>query len=142
MVSALEAGRLADDAVIVSLSRTFGRLDAHPERRQVWMVDQDGPGRNLALTDVLDDVIDTMTAAVAAGQPVIVHCHGGRSRTGLILRAWLLSRHPTMTVAEATAEVAAHWPHLDTWNRLLHQRPRRLVGAELAARTAPSAGST
>jgi ADP-ribosyl-[dinitrogen reductase] hydrolase len=45
-----------------------------------------------------------------------VHCHGGRSRSGLILRAWALSQNPAMTLADATAEVAARWPHLDIWN--------------------------
>jgi ADP-ribosyl-[dinitrogen reductase] hydrolase len=34
-----------------------------------------------------------------------VHCHGGASRTGLVLRAWLV-RHLGMSVAEATDHVA------------------------------------
>jgi ADP-ribosyl-[dinitrogen reductase] hydrolase len=24
---------------------------------------------------------------------VVVHCHGGRSRTGLVLKAWYMARH-------------------------------------------------
>ena len=117
VAAALAGGRLAKDAQIISLSRTFGQLDAHPSRNQVWLIDQDKPGCNRSIDLVLDDVIDTMVAARAAGRPIVVHCHGGRSRTGLVLRAWALSQTPTMTVAQATTEVAARWPHLDTWNR-------------------------
>jgi len=129
VVRALDAGRLPAGALVVSLSRTFGRLDSHPSRRQAWLVDQDAPGRNLAIGDVLDDVIDTMEAAIADHQPVVVHCHGGRSRTGLILRAWLLRTQPAMTVAEATAEVESRWNHFDPWNQsftqALHDWSRR-----------------
>jgi ADP-ribosyl-[dinitrogen reductase] hydrolase len=117
VAAAAAGGRLPDDAVVISLSRTFGQLDAHSDRNQVWLLDQDGPGSNLSIDLVLDDVIDTMRAVHDAGRPIVVHCHGGRSRTGLILRAWALTRDPTMTVAAATDEVAGRWPHLDTWNR-------------------------
>lgn len=116
VVGALDAGRLPDRALVVSLSRTFGRLRQHPSRRQVWLVDQDTPGGNVAVGDVLDDVIATMEAAVGEGRPVVVHCHGGRSRTGLVLRAWLLRNRPGLTVAEASAEVKARWPDFDPWN--------------------------
>ncbi len=116
VVAALGRGRLPDDAVVISLSRTFGRLDDHPSRRQVWLIDQTAPGRNLAIQDVLDDVIETIDVAAIEHRPVILHCHGGRSRTGLVLKAWLLRKRPELTVAEATVEVAKRWPHLDTWN--------------------------
>jgi ADP-ribosyl-[dinitrogen reductase] hydrolase len=44
-----------------------------------------------------------------------VHCHGGASRTGLVLRAWL-RRTEGLPADEATAVVRQRWPHLDTWN--------------------------
>jgi ADP-ribosyl-[dinitrogen reductase] hydrolase len=116
VVAALAGGRLADDTLVISLCRTFGLLDEHPNRNQVWLTDQDEPDRNLTIDLVIDDAIDTMTAARHAGRPIVVHCQGGRSRTGLILRAWVLAQDPTLTVADATAQVAARWPHLDTWN--------------------------
>jgi ADP-ribosyl-[dinitrogen reductase] hydrolase len=117
VVQALEGGHLDPDALAISLSRTFGQLDAHRSRRQVWLVDQDGPGRNLSIGSVLDDVVDTMTAAREEGRPVVVHCHGGRSRTGLVLRAWALANDPTLSVDASTELVRERWPHLDTWNR-------------------------
>jgi ADP-ribosyl-[dinitrogen reductase] hydrolase len=46
---------------------------------------------------------------------VLVHCHGGASRTGLVLRAWL-RRTEGLSAAEATDVVAARWPHLGLWN--------------------------
>jgi ADP-ribosyl-[dinitrogen reductase] hydrolase len=114
--AALAAGSLPDNAMVISLSRTLGELEAHRPRRQVWLIDQSDPHRNLSLGLVLDDVIDTMQAAVAAGMPVVVHCHGGRSRTGLVLRAWALSRDADLSVPDATADVADRWPHLVQWN--------------------------
>jgi ADP-ribosyl-[dinitrogen reductase] hydrolase len=36
---------------------------------------------------------------------VLVHCHGGASRTGLVLRGWLV-REEGMSPDEATAQVA------------------------------------
>ena len=44
-----------------------------------------------------------------------MHCHGGASRTGLVLRGWLV-REKGMSVEEATAHVAERWPHLTLWN--------------------------
>ena len=116
VVLALNRDRLPDGAVVISLSRTFGRLEDHALRRQAWLIDQSTEGRNLAIHRVLDDVIDTIEAARLAGRPVVVHCHAGRSRTGLVLRAWQLRQRPELSVAEATAEVRWRWPHLDTWN--------------------------
>ncbi len=125
VAAAFAGGRLADEMLVISLSRTMGRLDGHANRNQIWLIDQDEPGRNLSIQAVLDDVIDTMTAARDAGQPIVVHCHGGRSRTGLILRAWALSQNPSMTVADATADVAARWRYLDTWNQSFDQALER-----------------
>ena len=63
----------------------------------------------------LSDVLDDMAALRAEGHRLLVHCHGGASRTGLVLRAWLM-RTEGMTADEATAHVAARWPHLGLWN--------------------------
>lgn len=115
VASAFAAGRLPEGAMVISLSRA-AEIVAHRPRRAVFMVDQSGPGRNLALSAALADAVATLRAALDAGMPVVVHCHGGRSRTGLVLRAWMLAENPGMSVAEATAAVADRWPHLDTWN--------------------------
>jgi ADP-ribosyl-[dinitrogen reductase] hydrolase len=117
VAAACAGGRLPAGALVLSLSRTFGALDSHRPRRQLWMVDQDKPGTNLAIGRVLDDAVASMDAALEAGRAVVVHCHGGRSRTGLVLRAQLLAHDPAMTVEEAGRQIAGRWPHLDLWNR-------------------------
>jgi ADP-ribosyl-[dinitrogen reductase] hydrolase len=70
---------------------------------------------NHDLDAVLVDVLDDLAALRAEGHQVLVHCHGGASRTGLVLRAWL-RRTQGMSVEEATKHVAERWPHLGLWN--------------------------
>ena len=77
-----------------------------------YLADND---HNSDLDDVLADVLDDMAALRADGRKLLIHCHGGASRTGLVLRAWL-RRTEGMTTAEATAHVAERWPHLGLWN--------------------------
>lgn len=104
----------ADDWVVVSLCRTKGYLDDRPVRREVYLVD-DGNQHNPALREALDDALDTLDALLAAGEAVVVPCHAGRSRTGLVLRAWLM-RSEGLSVAATLAESRRLWPHVDTWN--------------------------
>jgi ADP-ribosyl-[dinitrogen reductase] hydrolase len=63
---------------------------------------------------VLADVLDDMAALRTEGRRLLVHCHGGASRTGLLLRAWLV-REEGMSVEEATAHVAERWKQ-GLWN--------------------------
>ena len=65
--------------------------------------------------DLLEDVLADMAALRAEGRRLLVHCHGGASRTGLVLRAWL-RRTEGLSADEATARVAANWPYLGLWN--------------------------
>jgi len=60
-------------------------------------------------------VLDTIEAVHADGRPVLVHCQGGASRTGLVLRAWL-RRTQGLTPEEATAEAQRLWSRTATWN--------------------------
>jgi len=46
-----------------------------------------------------------LSAAAAAGEPVVVHCWGGGGRTGLVLAAWLCRQHG-LTPEAAAQEVA------------------------------------
>jgi ADP-ribosyl-[dinitrogen reductase] hydrolase len=100
-----------EDAVVISLCRTFDRIP-HEERRQVYLTDDE---TNLDLGAALTDVLDTIEACQAEGTPVIVHCYGGQSRTGLVLRAWL-RRTKRLSADEATAEAVKLWPHTGLWN--------------------------
>ena len=93
------------------MCRTFGRVP-HRHRRQVYLTDN---GRNLDLDTALTDVLDTIAAVRAEGHPVVVHCRGGQSRTGLVLRAWL-RRTRGLTPDQATAQARQLWPHTDTGN--------------------------
>jgi ADP-ribosyl-[dinitrogen reductase] hydrolase len=106
------ATRAPDGAVIFSLCRTFGHITA-PERRQAYLIDDD---TNLDVPSVVTDVVDTIEAVHKDGRPALVHCWGGASRTGLILRAWL-KRTRGLTSSEATAAAADLWPHTAGWNR-------------------------
>jgi hypothetical protein len=47
---------------------------------------------------------------------VLVHCYGGHSRTGLILRAYLM-RNYSLAVRQATAAAQRLWPHLGLSSR-------------------------
>jgi ADP-ribosyl-[dinitrogen reductase] hydrolase len=96
------------DWAVVSLCRTGTRFAGHAVRRQVYMVDQAG-GHNEALAEGLGDVLDSVDAFLAEGRRVVVHCHGGRSRTALVLKAWHM-RHTGCTEHEAHDWLSAHWP--------------------------------
>ncbi|WP_369068377.1 ADP-ribosylglycohydrolase family protein [Kineococcus terrestris] len=108
----LDGARRSDrDFAVVSLCRTGGRF-GHEVQRFAYLTDDDS---NTELATVLDDVLGDVAALRAEGRRVLVHCHAGASRTGLVLRAWLV-REEGLSAEEATQRVAAVWPHLGTWN--------------------------
>jgi ADP-ribosyl-[dinitrogen reductase] hydrolase len=96
---------------VVSLCRT-GEPFGHEVQRFAYLTDDDA---NSEVDAVLADVLDDMAALRAEGRQVLVHCHAGQSRTGLVLRAWL-RRSQGLTAEQATDTVAARWPHLSRWN--------------------------
>ena len=100
-----------DDFAVISLCRTGGRF-GHEVQRLAFLVDDDS---NEELADVLDDVLADMAALRGDGKRVLVHCYAGRSRTGLVLRAWM-RRTEGMSPAEATAYVRERWPWLGEEN--------------------------
>ena len=55
-----------------------------------------------------DDVLDSIDAFLAEHRQVVAHCHGGRSRTELVLTAHMI-RHGR-SFAEARALLAKTWP--------------------------------
>jgi ADP-ribosyl-[dinitrogen reductase] hydrolase len=99
------------DFAVVSLCRT-GEPFGHEVQRYAYLTDDDA---NSEVDAVLADVLDDMAALRAEGRPVLVHCHGGASRTGLVLRAWL-RRTEGLSAEDATDAVQASWPHLGVWN--------------------------
>jgi ADP-ribosyl-[dinitrogen reductase] hydrolase len=59
--------------------------------------------------------VNTIEAFLREGREVVVHCHGGRSRTGFILKAWYM-RHYNVDHYEAELWLEGEWPHYTTWN--------------------------
>ncbi|MGY1986917.1 ADP-ribosylglycohydrolase family protein [Blastococcus sp. SYSU DS0669] len=108
----LDGARYSDeDFAVISLCR-LGEPFPHPVHRMAYIADNE---YNADLDVMLADVLDDMAALQAEGHRLLVHCHGGASRTGLVLRGWLV-REKGMSVEEATAHVAERWPHLGLWN--------------------------
>jgi ADP-ribosyl-[dinitrogen reductase] hydrolase len=99
----------------VSLCLTGGELANHAVRREFYIRDDEGDA-NLDLLTLVRDAVDSIDALLAEGHQVLVHCHGGRSRTGLILKAWAMRQYDFDDL-EADAWVAARWPHYATWNK-------------------------
>lgn len=108
----LDGARYSEtDFAVISLCR-LGEPFPHELQRMAYIADND---HNHDVDTVLADVLDDMAALRAEGHRLLVHCHGGASRTGLVLRAWLI-RTEGMSVDEATAHVAERWSHLGLWN--------------------------
>jgi ADP-ribosyl-[dinitrogen reductase] hydrolase len=108
----LDGARYSEtDFAVISLCR-LGEPFGHKVHRMAYIADND---YNSDLDRVLNDVLDDLAALRAEDRKVLVHCHGGASRTGLVLRAWL-RRTEGMTAEAATAYVADRWPHLGLWN--------------------------
>jgi ADP-ribosyl-[dinitrogen reductase] hydrolase len=96
---------------VVSLCRV-GEPFPHEVHRKAYLTDDE---YNTELDAVLTDVLDDMQALRDDGRTLLVHCHGGASRTGLVLRAWL-RRTEGMSADQATSHIAERWPHLGLWN--------------------------
>lgn len=124
LVGDLHAASLVPDGtVVVSLCRT-GDLVGGPDHLRAHLVDSTQPADNPHLAAVVDDVLDEVAAWRAAGRTVLVHCHHGASRTGLLLRAWL-QRERGLGYDAALAEARRLWEHTSTWNTHFEEELRR-----------------
>ncbi len=111
----LGAAGAPTDHAVVSLCRTGARFNGHAARREVFLLDEEG-GANPQLPAVLNDAVDAVDAFLAEGKPVVVHCHGGRSRTGLVLKAWKM-RRDGVSEREAHDWLAVRWERYADYNR-------------------------
>src|SRR3954453_15057517 len=75
-----------EDFAVLSLCR-LGEPFRHGVHRMAYIADND---YNTEIDVVLDDILEDMAALRAEGHRLLVHCHGGASRTGLVLRAWAM----------------------------------------------------
>ncbi len=111
----LGAASAPTDWAVVSLCRTHERFAEHQVRREVFMIDQAGPA-NADLRAALADAVDSIDALLAEGRNVVVHCHGGRSRTGLVLKAWAM-RANSWSEREAHAWLAQRWHRYEDYQQ-------------------------
>ena len=109
------AARAPKDHAVVSMCIPEQRFLRHPNRRTVFMRDEEGDA-NTDLMFVVKDAVDAIRTFIDEGLEVVVHCHGGRSRTGLVLKAWYMAHHG---VDHATAHewLADRWDLYATYNR-------------------------
>jgi ADP-ribosyl-[dinitrogen reductase] hydrolase len=112
--AATEAARHHEYAVL-SLCRVGDAFRDVAHRREVYLVDQAGPLDNPALDLAVADAVATITAWRAEGRDVLVHCHGGRSRTALVLQAYAMATQG-MSADEAHQWLTATWSRYDPWN--------------------------
>ena len=111
----LGAATVPTDWAVVSLCRTHDRFAAHPVRREVFMIDQAGDA-NADLRAAVRDAVDSIDALLAEGRTVVVHCHGGRSRTGLVLKAWAM-RANSWSERDAHEWLAQRWHRYEDYQQ-------------------------
>ena len=105
------------DGAVISLCPTTGAFDNHAVRREFAIHDAGGSKVNPHLSATVDEVLATISAFHDEGRPVLVHCHHGASRTGLVLRAWLVE-NLGLTADDAMTEALVRWPKTSTWNKV------------------------
>jgi ADP-ribosyl-[dinitrogen reductase] hydrolase len=110
----LGAARVPTDWAVVSLCRTKDRFAEHSVRRQVFLIDQEGD-HNLGLEAAVTDAIDAIDSFLDEGRRVVLHCHGGRSRTGLVLKAWKM-RRDGLSERDAHEWLAERWHRYQDYN--------------------------
>jgi ADP-ribosyl-[dinitrogen reductase] hydrolase len=108
----LDGARYSEtDFAVISLCR-LGEPFPHPVQRMAYIADNE---HNSDPDGGLADVLDDMAALRAEGHRLLLYSHSGTSRTGLVLRAWLM-RTEGMSPDAATAHVAERWPHVGLGN--------------------------
>jgi len=118
------------DGLVISLCDIEGRLDDHDHQITFHIDDTPKTEANPSIELVLDGVLAEVEAARSAGQPVLVHCRHGASRTGLVLRLLLVEEHG-LDAEAALMEAQCIWPHTSTWNRAWARQVERY--AELSS---------
>ncbi len=103
------------NGLVLSLCNEEGRLDGHPHHVTFHIEDTPKTDANPSIEIVVDEVLAEITQARRTGQPVLVHCRHGASRTGLILRLVLLGELDA-SADDILTEALCLWPHTSTWN--------------------------
>ena len=113
--ASLPAAVTADRSfAVVSLCATGSAFKNFARHREFFLIDDLGKA-NPHLDQVVSEAVATIEAYRDEGFKVLVHCHGGRSRTGLILAAW--RRSTTTEDAQRSCDwVEQVWPRVSWWN--------------------------
>jgi len=117
----LGARNVPPDWRVISLCPPSG-AGAHSDiRREVYLIDKVEPHHNPQVLTALRDVVDTIDAWLteAPHTPIVVHCHGGRSRTAFVLKAWAMRRYG-WTEQLAHEWLTETWSRTDRWNCRFH----------------------
>lgn len=111
------AAAAPDDWQVISLCRTGEASANRKVRRQVFLVDKAEQHPKESLLTVLTDVVRMSDALIAedASRPILVHCHGGRSRTAFVLKGWAMRRFG-WTEEQAHAWLQKLCPRIDRVN--------------------------
>jgi len=112
------------DGLVLSLCDIEGRIDDHEHQITFHLDDTPNPRPNPSLSTVIQDVLAEISKARAAGQPVLLHCRHGASRTGLILRLLLVDEQQ-LTATDALIEAQCVWPHVSSWNTAWNREVER-----------------
>lgn len=111
LAGAQRAGR---SMAVVSLCRVDTLESPHVRHREVFIIDGHGDD-NPSLRRAVEDAVDSIDAFLDEGFDVVVHCHGGRSRTTLVLKAWYMRRYG-VDHAVAHDWMSDEWSLYSTWN--------------------------
>ena len=111
------ASKAPTDWAVVSLCRTGGAFARHAVRREVFLIDQYEEHDNANPRAALADAVASIDALLAEDptRPVLVHCHGGHSRTAFVLKAWAM-RRKGWSQDEAHAWLVQSWDRVHTKN--------------------------
>lgn len=117
------------EGAVISLCPTTGTFDNHSVRREFAIHDAAGSKVNPHLSATVDEILHTVAAFHAENRHVLVHCHHGASRTGLVLRAWLV-QELGLDVEDATTEAQVRWSKTSTWNNAFSSEIKRRAAAQ------------
>lgn len=120
------------DGLVLSLCDIEHRIDGHAEQITFHLDDISNPIANPSMPVVIEDLLTEISRARRRGQPVLVHCRHGASRTGLTLRL-ILVEELGLSADDALTEAQCLWSHTSSWNRAWNREVERR--AEIGSRT-------
>ena len=111
------ASKAPTDWAVVSLCRPEGHFVHHAVRREVFIIDKYDVSDNHNPLAALTDAVESIDAFLLENpdRELLVHCHGGKSRTAFVLKAWAMKRNG-WSEEEAHDWLASSWPRAHSDN--------------------------